>query len=533
MHSISVDVISEGGTEEVKLWMGHGEQYYLFLPSYADLSQVQIRRNLLGPIYLDYQRVSRGMNLGQFSLEEPVTLIHDPYFGYQWNQMTIMQSAGVPTLYIDVRSGNMDYIHAQKGNKEAGTMRLYTADGQLNAVAVIESLQGRGNSTWEWRDKKPYSLRLSDETDLLGMGKASRWVLLADAFDLSLMNNKISYDLAKNAGMEYTPDGQWVDVYLNGEFAGLYLLSERNEIHPNRVDIPRESSFLVSWEPEHRMIEQGYPYVKTAGGTTLRIHQTAFSSDKIQTMWQSVENAVFAEDSIDPITGKHLEELIDLDSWAMLYLMDEISADYDGGLISKFFYYNEQDGSGKIYAGPIWDKDDTYGTGYWAITPPNSIVACRSDRRIFSQLVKKDTFSSRVAELYQSTFVPLLTQLCNTGIESYADQISQAALLHETRWSLGYSEAESKITRDFLRERMEFLNAYWIEKAVFCHVYVTNVSEEGLGEFAVRPGDTIPCLPEYEPDAGLWNWYIEETEEPFNVTQPILEDMRLILKKTG
>ena len=532
-HSISAEVISEDGVEEVKLWMGPGERFYLFLPSYAEASQVELRRNLLGPVYLDGRRVVRGMNLEDFPMEQPLELIHDPRFGYQWNELTILQSSGIPALYIDVRSGNMDYIHREKGNKEAGTMRLYTADGKLDATAVVESLQGRGNSTWLWREKKPYSLRLSSETDLLGMGQASNWVLLADAFDLSLLNNKLSYDLARNAGMEYTPDGQWVDLYLNGEFAGLYLLSERNEIHPNRLDIPKESSFLVSWEPERRMIEQGYPYVKTNGGTTLRIHETAFSPEKIRNLWQSVENAVFAEDSIDPVTGKSLEELIDLDSWAKLYLMDEISADFDGGLLSKFFYYNEQDGSGKIYAGPLWDKDDAYGTGNWAVTPPNCIVAARSDRRIFSHLMQKPVFSSRVIQIYRDSFVPVLEQLCDTGIAEYADQISQAANLHEIRWILGYTPEESRITRDFLRARMAFLNAYWTEPEAYHHVYVWNASDENRGEFAVRSGETLTILPEFVPEAGVWGWYLAETEEPFDVTQPILEDKDLILKKIG
>lgn len=52
-HSISVKVKSEGGAEEVKLWMSPGEEYFLFLPSYADLSQVQIRRHVDGALYLD------------------------------------------------------------------------------------------------------------------------------------------------------------------------------------------------------------------------------------------------------------------------------------------------------------------------------------------------------------------------------------------------------------------------------------------------------------------------------------------------
>ena len=250
-YSISLEVISEGGTEKIEIWEGPGEMYYLFLPGYADLSQVKIRCNAWGTILLDYKPVKDGMDCGDFPLNEPMELIYDSPFGYQWNQLTIMQSGNVPTLYVDVRSGNMDHIHAQKGNQESGTMRLYTAEGQLDAAAMVDSLQGRGNSTWQpWLDKKPYSLRLGGDTDLLGMGAASRWVLLANAFDLSNLKNKIAYDLAEDAAMEYSPSSQWVDLYLNGIYSGLYLLSERNEIHPNRVDVPEASSFLVSWESE-------------------------------------------------------------------------------------------------------------------------------------------------------------------------------------------------------------------------------------------------------------------------------------------
>ena len=253
--SISAEILSDGRSEDVKLWMSPKEEYFLFLPGYADLSQVKIRRQAMGSLSLDYKKVTDGMSCSVFSLNEPMPLIHDPILGYQWNELTILQSGKLPTMFIDVKSGNMDYIHKEKGNKESGTMRLYSADGKLETMAVVDSLKGRGNSTWQWNEKKPYSLRLNEEKDLLGMGAASRWVLLADAFDLSGLKNKLSYDLARNAGMPYAPDCQWVELYLNGEYAGLYLLSERNEIHPNRVDLPEDASFLVSWESERRVIE--------------------------------------------------------------------------------------------------------------------------------------------------------------------------------------------------------------------------------------------------------------------------------------
>ena len=538
-HSISAEVRSDGRVEEVKLWMSPSETYYLFVPGYADLSQVHIRRHVSGGLYLDDRKVTDAMVCSDFPLEEPLTLIHDGYFSDQWNKLTIVQSADVATMYIDVKSGTMDYIHGEKGNKESGTMRLYTAEGKLEAEAMVDSLQGRGNSTWQWREKKPYSLDLSSEEDLLGMGAASRWILLANSFDLSNIKNKMAYELAGNAGMPYTPDCQWVDLYLNGEYAGLYLLSERNEIHPNRVDIPAESSFLVAWESEHRMIEQGYPYVKTDRGTAIRIHHSAFDLEKVRRIWQSAENAIFAEDGIDPVTGKHYLELIDLDSWAKLYLMDEIPADHDGGRISKFFYYQETDGAGKIYAGPVWDKDSSLITGHWSILPPNCIVASRSDlvngqeMRIFHGLSRKEEFSSRVTELYESLFRPLLQELYDTGIAQYADRIAQAARVSELRWQYGYSEEESRIIRNFLGERMAFLDAYWLRKETFCQVRMYDAYDGSSGEFAIRPGEQIPCIPEHKSNTEPLEWYLYGTDEPFDITQPIWEDVALVLKTAG
>lgn len=520
----SVIVASDGMIEELHSIKIGGERY-IFFPSYAGREKAQIQINPNYQVYIDGQRISQHHPCTDFPANQELDL----YFRYgeeeTYETVTFLQSANVPTMYIDVKSGKMDYIHAEKGNKESGVMRLYSVDGQLENMVVVESIKGRGNSTWQWRDKKPYSLRLSTETDLLGMGLANRWILLANAFDASLLKNKIAYDLARDAGMPYSPDCQFVDLYLNGEYVGLYLLSERNEVHPERVDIPAESSFLVSWESEHRMITQEYPYVKTDRGTTVRIHQSAFPLEEVERMWKSVENAIFAEDGIDPLTGKHWEKLIDLDSWAMLFLIDEISGDYDGGSISKFFYYNENDGTGKIYAGPVWDKDDTFATGNWSVTPPNSIVASRRYGTMFHAIFEKEAFSSRVTELYQSVFLPLLKELYNSGVEEYADQISQAAKLNAKRWDLACAAEASLVVRDFLGERMAFLDAYWERKEDFCNVKFIDSYEGEVGEFAVRPGEYLPEIPQYEG----YGWFIEGTDMLFDVSQPVYESAVIIL----
>lgn len=321
-----------------------------------------------------------------------------------------------------------------------------------------------------------------------------------------------------------------MDLYLNGEYAGLYLLSERNEIHPNRVDIPEETSFLVSWEIEERLTAQGYPHVVTENGRAIRIHQSAFPAEEIRMMWESVFDAIYAEDGMDPATGKHWQELIDLDSWAMRFLMDEICADHDGGGISQFFYYDESDGTGKIYAGSIWDKDITFNSGHWQISAPNAIIVSEARNKngekldIFQTLFHKDVFYARMVELYQSVFVPLLTELCETGIEAYAGRISPAAGMDALRWSMGDTTGGYLVIRDFLEKRMEFLDAYWVRKETFYNVkFYAGVS----GEFAVRPGEYLPEIPKY---AGC-EWFLEGTDVVFDVSQPIYENATVVLKR--
>lgn len=154
------------------------------------------------------------------------------------------------------------------------------------------------------------------------------------------------------------------------------------------------------------------------------------------------------------------------------------------------------------------------------------------EQNMFAGLYQKEEFRSRVAEIYRCSFLPVLQELYETGIAEYAAYIHQAAQLSEIRWNLGYTPEQSRIIRDFLGGRIEFFDAYLIRQEAFCRVKVGDTSDGSSGEYAVRPGDPIPVLPEYDPAAGVWCWYEAGTEEPFDVTQPIWEDKSLILKKS-
>lgn len=533
----SVGISSGAGLEESDCWGNGKGEYYVFLPGYAEFSKMQIHTNTSNDIYIDDQLLSDGMSCEGFQQNVLYDLTYNVGNDVFHFPFMFVQSENVPVMYIDVASGSMDYISSEKGNKETGRFRLYTAAGDLDYCGDLESVQGRGNSTWFYKAKLPYSLTLSTEADLLGMGKAQKWILLSNSSDPSNLRNKISYDFSIESGLAYSPECEWVDLYLNGEYAGLYLLSERNEIHPQRVALDTDNSFLVSMELIQRLKEQGYPYITTENGIALRIHHSAIPSDTMEQIWQSTENAILAEDGIDPLTGKSWMELIDLDSWAEKYVVEEIFGNYDAGSISQYFYYDENDR--KIYAGPVWDMDNILGCGEWQALSPYAFLANRphlwseNDAPLFHALYQKEQFYERVVNLYETVFRPLYADLISEGLNQYAARICQAARMNQIRFSWNEDAAveNTEKIRIYMEKRMAFLDDLWLENEEYCTIQMTDTRYYSIWAcYAVRPGECLPDLPELSCLTENAGWFYLDTDEVFDVTQPVYEDTAIYLK---
>lgn len=535
--SLSALVSSQGETEEIDCWKRNSEEYVVFLPSYADLSQVQILTNSRYPVHLDGRLLTDGSSCDPFRLEVPYDLTYTVGGETHHFTLTFLQSGNLPALYIDVSSGSMDYIHTEKGNEESGSLRIYTPEGQLDHAGRLQSVDTRGNSTWG-RPQKPYDLTLSEDGDLLGMGQAKNWILLADSYDPSHLRNKIVYDFAKKVGLAYSPDCEWVDLYLNGEYAGLYLLCERNEIHPQRVAVAEEDSFLVSKEWEWRMTEQDQPFVMLDSRASFRIHQSDLSQDALTRTLQSVENAILADDGVDPLTGKALTELIDLDSWCKKYLVEEIFGNSDASTLSQYFYYDGRE-TGKLYAGPVWDFDISMGnTAAWTRYAPNMFFANKPNvygTVWFYTLYRNDVFYSRMTELYRTEFLPQLEELLENGLDQYAETISRSAAMNQVRWSERDAAAETEVIRSYMDARMAFLNEAWLEDTQYYTVALNVGDSASSAYYAVHPGESLPELPAFEDTETViyHGWYDYDTDQPFDVTQPIQKDTVLYLKQSS
>ena len=123
------------------------------------------------------------------------------------------------------------------------------------------SIKIRGNSTSEL-SKKPYNFKLDKKTNVLGVGKSKKWCLLANYLDPTLLRNKIALDFAQRAGVEVYCKSTFVDVYINGELQGNYLLTVPVDKSIDCLDEDVEEwDYLL--EVERSRQEEGATYINT------------------------------------------------------------------------------------------------------------------------------------------------------------------------------------------------------------------------------------------------------------------------------
>ena len=128
-----------------------------------------------------------------------------------------------------------------------GKISVKNVDKEYILDDLAMEIRGRGNYTWgstfnsdPMYNKRPYKIKLSEQQKLAGVGegKSKQWALLADHCDQSLLRNNIVYSFAKSlSGIVWQPAVQSVEVYLNGDYIGVYLLCEQVQVNKNKIPI--------------------------------------------------------------------------------------------------------------------------------------------------------------------------------------------------------------------------------------------------------------------------------------------------------
>lgn len=317
----------------------------------------------------------------------------------------VMASSGIPSVYLTsadpVKAGRA-FVEKFKGNKAKGSMLMLTASGTPVYAGTVSQIKARGNTTF-FADKKPYQIKLDAAADLSMTDPSNAnktWLLIANAFDPTLIHNTAAFAAAKKMGIE-APDGVHVDLYYDGEYRGNYLLCEKVETGKGRVkiaDLEKENEKAnAPVNTEKLPVAKGknayggtYQYVKgmkdpadISGGYLLELDAVYYESERsyfvtstgtpfvVKSPEDCSENEMIyiseymerilraaSNGGKEPAAGEDLWDLVDLDSLASSFVLQQFTKNADAFTSSSYFYL---DRGGKLMSGPVWDLDDSYG----------------------------------------------------------------------------------------------------------------------------------------------------------------------------
>ena len=571
--------------------------WYLFLPSGADASALEFHYTDGLELTISSIPIENGgsMNLSGGVNSDTLYTLGGSFSG----NLAIMQSqntASVHTVTEEAVPQGTGYGGHKDDYSTKGTIQVTNADGtQRLSEAKLKKIKGRGNSSWEASNeifgKYAFNITLDKKTDLIKEGsKTSKYCLVSYNADEARMRNMLVYDLAQEIGIDYVTNFEPVDLYNNGQYIGSYLLVEKVEIGDPLVDITNldkinenatdnntalydddslmvqtasngnlqdastpgyykyisnlnepnpssyaDSGFLLEFELNERFANEISGFISTKGQQIVCKYPEYATKNEmlfIMNKWNTAEALMYNENA----TYEELNEVIDVESFAKMYLIQEITKNLDAAATSYYVFYD----GGKLHAGVTWDYDWTLGQyiqsgnsnlsvvnqtsgkfknevtgllndpeGWWAnskeIYPSSGTLnaqaaLCQNDN--FWNIVKAEwnEVVYDTATLYSDSTVTS-TSVLDGKIKDFYDQVHYSTLMDEFKWGfieddpiLHWGSAETGDTHD---AAVVYLNNFfynriqWMNDRLGCDDYVLPAPVLTADKENCVKGDTV------------------------------------------
>ena len=401
----------------------------------------------------------------------------------------------LPQLRIATRNAapivsKEDYVDA--------TFTLTNPAGSPRVASLNGKIRGRGNTTW-LQDKKPYKVQFANDAgyaalpDFLGMKKNRNWALLADHLDRTLVRNKLVFTLGNSSlfadGLKWTPSGQHLEVWLNGDYVGVYLMTEDIRIDTARLNIRKLNSsasandvdggYIVEVDAPLDCYNDGVINLQlvTPAGTHICIDTpdedaiTAAQLPFIKNLVTSIESEIYSSRNIAWINPV---------SFADWYLVNELFRNQDATFYSSDFMWRDGGTAANpadrlLNMGPLWDFDITAGN-------TNMYDAWKTEGCWVTK--HRDGMPNWYAELFDNRdFVdltlarwkdkrPALGKLIDSSISAFARRLDAAQRRNFTRWPVLQTTWWNEVSPYyFYGDHVAFLKQYlhermtWLDKA--------------------------------------------------------------------
>lgn len=261
--------------------------------------------------------------------------------------------AGLPRIVIETE----DFAGVRDRETEIPShLQIYGEKAPESEVYEL-TVRGRGNSSFKM-PKYGLKLEFKDKVKLFGMPKNRDWALIANYGDKTHLRNYMMTRLSEWLGAKYTPRMQFVELYLNRKYMGLYLLSESIKVAKNRVNIEEnDTTFLVEKEDSKKFDP---PYVQSDNGYYYHIKSPKNPSSETEKLLLDHIKA-FENFAMRPYryNSNEIVEWIDLDDYLLFYWVHEYSKNEDGNF-ARSVHFTWKKGE-PIHFGPLWDFDLAFG----------------------------------------------------------------------------------------------------------------------------------------------------------------------------
>lgn len=393
---------------------------------------------------------------------------------FSFAQQTILSDSNLPIMVIstDIDPATNAPYEIPDEPKVLGTMQLiYRPDGSRNYVSDISKssflsyngrigIELRGSSS-QVLDKKPYGFTtLLEDNDtnnnvsLLGMPEENDWVLNALAYDPSMIRDYLSYTLAASMG-NYAPRVKFIEVIVNDDYKGVYILTEKIKRDSNRLDLKKidptdtngpevTGGYIVKADKTTGGDPVAWTMPNYGGWDTDFLHHypkpediTVEQANYIESVFRELETQTNPSNS-SILNG--YPTIIDIPSFVDYMIMSEFASNPDSYQFSTFFH---KDKGGKLRAGPVWDYNLSYGNDLFVFGFDRSFYdvwqfdfenrGAKFWKDLFQDSVFNCYVSKRWAELTAENGVLNYTTVAGL-IDQYQELIAEAQVRELQRW---------------------------------------------------------------------------------------------------
>lgn len=346
-------------------------------------------------------------------------------------------SYDIPLVEINIDDGGeisskTEYVHG-----------IMTIDG----IPYHLKIRGRGNSSWSTFPKKSYRLKLDKGAKLFGLAKNRDWVLTCNYTDKTLIRNCVAHEMAKSlSGLDFTSSHILINLYINGEYRGVYTFSDKIEDGNGRLDIggttdpetgELDVGFLleIGWDFDGENV-YGRDYFDTK--TVFRIYvkepdiEYANCPEFLYVLYYTLnmEKAIMEDGA--------WEAYIDVDSWIDWLIINELTFNTESSFYRSCYLWRES--GGKVHLGPVWDFDMAFGNHYGDIKDYDGWCTTEATYQFvlenwMSYLMKSKRFTDLLVKRWNEVKDDLLAVGLN-AVQRYSTLLDGSEEQNFRRWDI-------------------------------------------------------------------------------------------------